>query len=229
MRIDKFLVECGVGSRREVKDYLAKGFIRVNSRIIKSSKDKVDEINDEIFFKERKLQYKSERYYIMYKPSGYITATDDFKEKTVMDILPKWVNKKGLFPVGRLDKDTEGLLLFTNNGQLSHQLLSPKKHVKKKYYLELESPINIEDIEKLKNGVIILGDYLTKQAEVEVIEDSKIYLTITEGKFHQVKEMLKAVGNKVIYLKRVSFGNLNLEGMKIGEVKEIGVEEIKGL
>ncbi len=229
MRIDKFLVECGVGSRREVKDYLAKGFIRVNSRIIKSSKDKIDEINDEIFFKERKLQYKSERYYIMYKPSGYITATDDFKEKTVMDILPEWVNKKGLFPVGRLDKDTEGLLLFTNNGQLSHQLLSPKKHVKKKYYLELESPISTEDIENLKNGVVILGDYLTKQAEVEVIEDSKIYLTITEGKFHQVKEMLKAVGNKVIYLKRVSFGNLSLEGMKIGEVKEIGVEDIKGL
>jgi 16S rRNA pseudouridine516 synthase len=229
MRIDKFLVECGVGSRREVKDYLAKGFIRVNSRIIKSSKDKIDEINDEIFFKERKLQYKSERYYIMYKPSGYITATDDFKEKTVMDILPEWVNKKGLFPVGRLDKDTEGLLLFTNNGQLSHQLLSPKKHVKKKYYLELESPISTEDIENLENGVVILGDYLTKQAEVEVIEDSKIYLTITEGKFHQVKEMLKAVGNKVIYLKRVSFGNLSLEGMKIGEVKEIGVEDIKGL
>jgi 16S rRNA pseudouridine516 synthase len=165
----------------------------------------------------------------MYKPSGYITATDDFKEKTVMDILPEWVNKKGLFPVGRLDKDTEGLLLFTNNGQLSHQLLSPKKHVKKKYYLELESPISTEDIENLKNGVVILGDYLTKQAEVEVIEDSKIYLTITEGKFHQVKEMLKAVGNKVIYLKRVSFGNLSLEGMKIGEVKEIGVEDIKGL
>jgi 16S rRNA pseudouridine516 synthase len=229
MRIDKFLVECGVGSRREVKDYLAKGFIRVNSRIIKSSKDKIDEINDEIFFKERKLQYKSERYYIMYKPSGYITATDDFKEKTVMDILPEWVNKKGLFPVGRLDKDTEGLLLFTNNGQLSHQLLSPKKHVKKKYYLELESPISTEDIENLENGVVILGDYLTKQAEVEVIEDSKIYLTITEGKFHQVKEMLKAVGNKVIYLKRVSFGNLSLEGMKIGEVKEIEVEDIKGL
>jgi 16S rRNA pseudouridine516 synthase len=226
MRIDKFLVECGIGSRREVKDFISKGLVYINEKMAKSPKDKVKETQDEIFFDNLKLEYKSERYYIMYKPAGCVTATKDFKEKTVMDILPEWVNKKDLFPVGRLDKDTEGLLLFTNNGKLAHQLVSPKKHVKKKYYVELEKSIYEKDIEKLKEGVVILDDYKTKKAEVEKVGDKKIFLTITEGKFHQVKEMLKSVGNKVVYLKRVSFGNLNLEGMKVGEVKEITIEDI---
>lgn len=226
MRLDKYLVECGVGSRSEIKQILLKKLIKVNGKITTSSKEHIDEVKDEIYFMEKKLEYKEFRYYIMNKPSGYITATEDKKEKTVMEILPEWVIKKDLSPVGRLDKDTEGLLLFTNDGKLSHELLSPKKHVEKIYEVHLEKEISKESIEKLEKGVIILDGYLTKPAKIEKISDLVINLTISEGKFHQVKEMLKAVDNKVIYLKRIKFGNLELNDLKIGEVIEINKENI---
>lgn len=162
----------------------------------------------------------------MNKPEGYITALkDDFCE-TVMDILPAWVIKKDLVPVGRLDKDTEGLLLFTNNGKVNHNLLSPKKHVDKTYYVRLEKDINDDEIKKLEEGVVILDDYFTKEAKVEKIATNEIYLTISEGKYHQVKEMLKAVENKVVYLKRTKFGKLSLGELEKGEVKEIELEDI---
>ena len=163
----------------------------------------------------------------MHKPSGYITAIDDYREKTVMEVLPEWVIRKDLFPVGRLDKDTEGLLLFTNNGRLSHELLSPKKHVDKIYEVHLRESISDENIKKLESGVIILDNYFTKEAKVNKVEDKIIELTITEGKYHQVKEMLKAVGNEVFYLKRLSFGKLELGNLKKGEVIEISLEDIE--
>lgn len=227
MRLDKFLVECGVGSRTEVKKILANGQIRVNGAIAKSPKEHIDELKDVITYKNDNLEYKEFRYYVMHKPSGYITATEDFREKTVMEILPEWVIKKDLFPVGRLDKDTEGLLLFTNNGKLSHDLLSPKKHVDKTYEVHLRDSISDESIKKLEEGVIILDSYFTKEAKVNKVEDKIIELTITEGKYHQVKEMLKAVENEVIYLKRLSFGKLELGALKKGEVIEIDLENIE--
>ena len=208
MRLDKFLVECGIGSRTEVKKILGNGQVKVNGVITKSSKEQIDETKDKITCKNEELEYKEFRYYVMHKPSGYITAIDDYREKTVMEVLPEWVIRKDLFPVGRLDKDTEGLLLFTNNGRLSHELLSPKKHVDKIYEVHLRESISDENIEKLENGVIILDNYFTKEAKVNKVEDKIIELTITEGKYHQVKEMLKAVGNEVVYLKRLSFGKL---------------------
>ena len=159
------------------------------------------------------------------KKGGYITAVDDPKDKTVMDLLPEWVIKKDLAPVGRLDKDTEGLLLLTNDGQLNHRLLSPKSHVDKTYYAELEKDISEDDLEKLRNGVDI-GGYITMPALAEKIDDKKIHLTIKEGKFHQVKKMLEAVDNKVIYLKRISFGKLKLDDMELGEVREVNLEDI---
>ena len=167
MRLDKFLVECGVGSRTEVKKILANGQIRVNGAIAKSPKEHIDELKDVITYKNDNLEYKEFRYYVMHKPSGYITATEDFREKTVMEILPEWVIKKDLFPVGRLDKDTEGLLLFTNNGKVSHDLLSPKKHVDKTYEVHLRDSISDESIKKLEEGVIILDSYFTKEAKVK--------------------------------------------------------------
>ena len=227
MRLDKFLVECGIGSRTEVKTVLLSGQVRVNGAIVKSPKEKINEIEDKITYKNNELKYKEFRYYIMHKPSGYITATEDDREKTVMDVLPEWVIKKDLFPVGRLDKDTEGLLLFTNNGKLSHELLSPKKHVNKTYEVHLKENISDEDILQLEKGVTILDGYFTKEAKVDKIEDKIVNLTITEGKYHQVKEMLKAVGNEVVYLKRLSFGKLKLGNLKKGEVIEIEVEEIE--
>ena len=227
MRLDKFLVECGIGSRTEVKKILGNGQVKVNGVITKSSKEQIDEIKDKITCKNEELEYKEFKYYVMHKPSGYITAIDDYREKTVMEVLPEWVIRKDLFPVGRLDKDTEGLLLFTNNGRLSHELLSPKKHVDKIYEVHLRESISDENIKKLESGVIILDNYFTKEAKVNKVEDKIIELTITEGKYHQVKEMLKAVGNEVFYLKRLSFGKLELGNLKKGEVIEISLEDIE--
>ena len=227
MRVDKFLVEWGIGSRTEVKKILGNGQVKVNGVITKSSKEQIDEIKDKITCKNEELEYKEFRYYVMHKPSGYITAIDDYREKTVMEVLPEWVIRKDLFPVGRLDKDTEGLLLFTNNGRLSHELLSPKKHVDKIYEVHLRESISDENIKKLESGVIILDNYFTKEAKVNKVEDKIIELTITEGKYHQVKEMLKAVGNEVFYLKRLSFGKLELKKKKKGEVIEISLEDIE--
>ncbi len=226
MRLDKYLTECGIGSRKEVKKIIDSGAVSVNEKIVSSPKENVNEEKDIVKYNEKIIKYKKFRYYILNKISGYITAVDDPKEKTVMDILPDWVIKKDLAPVGRLDKDTEGLLLLTNDGQLNHRLLSPKSHVDKTYYAELEKDISEDDLEKLRKGVDI-GGYITMPAEAKKIEEKKIHLTIKEGKFHQVKKMLEAVNNKVVYLKRISFGKLELKEMELGEVKEVEIEDIE--
>lgn len=225
MRIDKFLVECGVGSRKEVKELLKSRKIRVNGLFITSPKENIEEEKDEVYYGEKKLSYQEFRYYILHKKAGYVTALEDSRDATVMDLLPEWVIKKDLAPVGRLDKDTEGLLLFTNDGKLNHQLLSPKSHVDKTYHASLECDITEEALEKLREGVMI-GEYKTLPAKAEKLEDRKISLTIREGKFHQVKKMLEAVGNKVIYLKRISFGKLVLGDLELGAVKEVSLEDI---
>lgn len=225
MRLDKFLVECGVGSRKEVKELIKNGEIKVNSSVIEDSALKIKEDSDYIFYKEKKITYKKYRYYIMNKKQGYITAVEDTNQATVMELLPEWVIRKDLFPVGRLDKDTEGLLLFTNDGKLAHDLVSPKKHVDKIYYAELEKTILEKELESLEKGVDI-GGYITKPAKATKIDSNKIYLNIQEGKFHQVKKMLNAVGNEVIYLKRISFGKLKLEELDLGEVKEVALDDI---
>lgn len=225
MRLDKFLVECGLGSRKEVKEIISNGKITVNGEVTIVNKQNIDEASDEIRFQDEILTYKKYRYYIMNKKAGYITATEDFKERTVMELLPDWVIKKDLAPVGRLDKDTEGLLLFTNDGKLNHKLLSPKSHVDKTYYVEVENDLRTEDLISLENGVTI-DDYFTMPAQAKKIEDKKLLLTIREGKFHQVKKMLEAVGNKVLYLKRISFGKLKLNNLELGGVKEVSLEDI---
>lgn len=226
MRLDKYLTECGCGTRSQVKILLKKGAVKVNEKIEKSPKTNVDTDKDMVTLEGKKITYKEFRYYIMHKPAGVITATEDRYEKTVMDVLPQWVITKNLVPVGRLDKDTEGLLLFTNDGKLNHNLLSPKNHVDKTYYVELEREISDDDITKLESGVEILDGYMTKEARVQKVSDKVIHLTIVEGKFHQVKEMLKAVDNKVTYLKRLTFGNLSLGSLAKGEVVEVELEDI---
>ena len=225
MRLDKFLVECGIGSRSEVKKIIDQREIKVNDIIVTSPKTNINEISDNVTYNDNKLEYKEFRYYILNKKAGYITAVEDPKEKTVMELLPSWVIKKDLAPVGRLDKDTEGLLLLTNDGKLNHKLLAPKSHVNKTYYVELQESISESDLKKLENGVDI-GGYTTMPAQVEKIDNFKIYLTLKEGKFHQVKKMLEAVKNKVIYLKRVKFGKLELNSLELGEVKEVKLDEI---
>ena len=225
MRLDKFLVECGIGSRSEVKKLISSGAITIDGNICKDNNKNIDEKNSVVEYKERRVIYKEFRYYKLYKIDGYITATEDKKEKTVMELLPDWVNKKDLFPVGRLDKDTEGLLLFTNDGKLAHEVTSPKKHVDKIYRVLLKNEIGEGVIAKLESGVDI-GGYITQPAKAEVINSKEILLNIREGKFHQVKKMLKAVGNEVIYLKRETFGKLTLDDMAPCEVREIEREAI---
>ncbi|AVQ29129.1 rRNA pseudouridine synthase [Fusobacterium ulcerans] len=225
MRLDKFLTECGLGSRREVKELLNTGEITVNGAVADNPQMNIKENDDEVFYQERKLEYKKFRYYILNKKAGYITAVGDARDQTVMDLLPDWVIKKDLAPVGRLDKDTEGLLLLTSDGALNHKLLSPKNHVEKTYYAELEKEISEADLERLRNGVDI-GGYITMPGKAVKIDSCKIHLTIKEGKFHQVKKMLEAVGNKVTFLRRVSFGKLKLEDLELGAVKEVSIEDI---
>ncbi|MGL5377407.1 MAG: pseudouridine synthase [Cetobacterium sp.] len=225
MRLDKFLVECGVGSRSEVKILISSAEINVDGAICKDNKKNIDEVNTVIQYRGNRIIYKEFRYYKLYKIDGYITATEDKKDKTVMELLPEWVNKKDLFPVGRLDKDTEGLLLFTNDGKLAHEVTSPKKHVDKIYRVLLKDEIGAEEIKQLEEGVDI-GGYITQPAKVEIVNVKEILLNIKEGKFHQVKKMLKAVNNEVLYLKRETFGKLTLEDMTPCEVREINREDV---
>lgn len=227
MRLDKFLVAMEVGTRSEVKNIIKKGQITIDGTICKNADCKFDETSSVICYQGHPLVYKEFQYYMLNKPQGVVSATEDNHDKTVLDLL-RDVRKKDLFPVGRLDKDTEGLLLLTNDGALAHSLLSPKKHVDKTYLAGLRSPISEEDITQLENGVDIGEEKLTLPAKVKVLDPLQIELTIHEGKFHQVKRMLQAVSNEVIYLKRISFGSLSLDpSLDLGEYRELTDEEVR--
>lgn len=226
MRLDKFLTEMEIGSRSQVKTYIKKGLIEVNGVVCKDADYKLDENTDTVLYAGEVLSYQKFQYFILNKPQGVVTATRDEKEKTVMDLL-EGVRKKDLAPVGRLDKDTEGLLLITNDGALAHRLLSPKKHVDKVYRVKLAKPIGQEEIAQLEAGVDIGDESITMPAKVQKVLDMEILLTIHEGRFHQVKRMLKAVGNEVVHLKREVFGCLQLEENLItGTYRELTTEEI---
>lgn len=233
MRLDKFLANSGIGTRKEVKIILKKGKIKVNEKIVKDAKMQVDEIKDDVKIEAEKITYKPFVYIMMNKPSGVISATEDGKHKTVIDLLCEKYKNYKVFPVGRLDIDTEGLLLLTNDGVLAHNLLSPKKHVDKKYYVELKEPLTIEKKKILENGIKLEENFVTKKAKIEIIdkdediEVNSVFITISEGKFHQVKRMFKFVENEVLYLKRVKMGKLLLpEDLKLGEYRELSEEEM---
>ncbi len=227
------LANLGYGSRKEVKQLLKDGSIKVNDVIVKSAKVHIDPEKDIVTLKDEVIEYKEYIYLMMNKPQGVISATEDTRDQTVVDLLDMDDQVYSPFPVGRLDKDTEGLLLITNDGGLAHQLLSPKKHVPKTYYAVIDREVTEEDIEAFKQGVTLDDGYLTKPGELRIInsgESSEIELTITEGKFHQVKRMFEAVGKKVIYLKRISMGSLELdESLKLGEYRELTEEELSQL
>lgn len=229
IRLDKFLCEMEIGTRSQVKDMIKKGMVSVNGEMIKKADFKFDETCAKVCVKEKELSYQKFFYYMLNKPAGVISATTDKHDRTVLDLL-KDAPGKDLFPVGRLDKDTEGLLLITNDGELSHNLLSPKKHVDKTYLVETSVAVTAEMREQLENGVDIGEEKLTLPAKVKQLEDKKIELTITEGKFHQVKRMLTAVGNEVVYLKRLSMGSLKLDKcLKLGEYRNLTEKEVEEL
>ena len=236
MRLDKFLANSGIGTRKEVKEILKNKKISVNDAFVKDGKIQIDEEKDIVKYEDNIIYYKPFVYIMMNKPAGVISATEDNHHRTVIDLLNDEYRTYDIFPVGRLDIDTEGLLLLTNDGILSHNLLSPKKHVDKKYYVKIANPLTEEDIKTLENGIKLEENFITKNAKVEIIcnnienNEYLAYITISEGKFHQVKRMFKAVNNEVLYLKRVKMGNLLLdENLKLGEYRELTAEELDSL
>lgn len=229
MRLDKYLTTLGVGSRSQVKELIKKGKIKVNNQTVNKPELHIDENNDVVNIDGLDLSYHKFYYYMMNKPPEVLTAVSDFQCKTVLDIMDV-IPKKGLFPVGRLDKDTEGLLLITNDGELAHLLLSPGRHVEKTYYVELDGILKDEYIKRFKEGLNIGLKSNTKPAILEIIDYNKAYITITEGKYHQVKRMFKHFGLTVTYLKRLKMGPLVLDdSLELGEYRELAEEEVNQL
>lgn len=220
-----------IGSRSQVKTYVKQGLVTVNGAPAKNADQKIDETKDIVTYRGEMLRYQQYHYYMLNKPQGVVSATQDNVSKTVLELLPV-EKRRNISPVGRLDKDTEGFLLLTDDGDLAHRLLAPSKHVDKRYLVQIASPLSDADKKVLEEGVDIGEDSLTKPAKVERVNgtENQILLTIHEGKFHQVKRMLKAVGNEVTALKRVNFGALALdESLKPGEYRELTNEEINEL
>ena len=235
MRLDKFLVACAVGSRTEVKNLLKAGRVTVNGKKEKSAKLQIDEERDEIRFDGQVLEYEEFVYYMMNKPKGVISATEDPKHRTVLDLLDVIAQSKEVFPVGRLDIDTHGLLLLTNNGQLAHALLSPKRHVDKTYLAQVKGIMAQEDVEIFAKG-IPLKDFTCQPARLEILStdaeknQSQIRVTIAEGKFHQVKRMVAYCGKEVVDLQRLTMGTLVLdENLQRGEWRRLTKEELEVL
>ena len=232
IRLDKFLSEMSGWTRSEVKKIVRTGSVTVDGNEVKKPETKIDEKLSIVSVDGRQIKYNKYEYYMLNKPAGVISATEDKREKTVIDLIIER-KRKDLFPVGRLDRDTEGLLLISNDGELAHRLLSPSKHVDKVYYAQIDGEVTIEDVEAFQQGVDIGEEKLTRPAKLRVLKSgtqSEIELTICEGKFHQVKRMFQAVGKEVVYLKRLQMGTLILdESLKPGEYRELTEQEIADL
>lgn len=233
MRIDKLLAHSGLGTRKEVKKLLKTKIVEVNEVIVTDPKTHVDPETDSVTVGGEPIDYQEFVYFMMHKPQGVISATEDEMHDTVLDLLEPNDSMQEPHPVGRLDIDTEGLLILTNDGRLTHRLLSPKRHVDKVYYVEVDGILTEDDIEAFKKGVVLDDDYETMPAELTILETdkesnhSKAELTIREGKFHQVKRMMAAVGKQVVYLKRVSMGPLELDdNLELGSYRELTLDEI---
>jgi len=232
-RLDKILSNMGYGSRKEIKLIMKKGLVKVDGKVINDGSQHINPNTNLVEINGDTLVYKEFIYIMMNKPKGVLSASFDFRAETVVDLLDEKYQLYQPFPVGRLDKDTEGLLVLTNDGKLTHEVLAPKKHIPKTYYSKVEGVVDEEDICKFQQGVELDDGYKTLPAHLNIIkkgEISEITLTIFEGKFHQVKRMFHAVNKKVIFLKRISMGNLKLdESLGLGEYKEMTEAEIKSL
>lgn len=233
MRLDKYLCDMQLGTRSQIREAVKKGLVTVNGGLVKTPDFKLDEKKDTVTYMGEAVAYQTLYYYMLHKPAGYVTATRDGREPTVMELLPH-ASGKALSPVGRLDKDTEGLLLITNDGELAHNLLSPKKHVAKTYYVECDGRLDQDAVARLERGVDIGDETPTLPAKVHLTAQSKnaccMELTITEGRFHQVKRMVQAVGATVTYLKRLSMGTLTLdESLEKGCYRPLTEKELADL
>ena len=225
MRIDKFLADNSIGTRKEIKSFIKAGRVSVNGASVSDPGMHIDPANDEVGFDGRLIEYEKFHYYMLNKPAGTVSSTKEGASVTVVEILAE-EGVRNLSPVGRLDKDTEGLLILTDDGELLHALISPKKHVGKEYLVVTEKPVSEDDLEKLEAGVDIGDDKPTLPAKAQMKDDG-LHLTITEGRFHQVKRMLEAVDNKVTYLKRLKMGELELDpALKEGEYRKLTIAEL---
>ena len=233
MRLDKYLCETGFGTRSQVKDLLKKGQVMVNGEVVKKPELKINETTDQILCQGKKASYQKNIYLMLHKPAGVVSATEDNREKTVLDLVRPEDRKNGLFPVGRLDKDTEGLLLLTDDGELAYRLLSPKKHVDKTYYAKIDGQVTEEHVKQFREGLDIGDEKKTLPAVLTILLSgpvSEIEVTIHEGRFHQIKRMFEAVGCKVTYLKRLSMGSLVLdETLPPEEYRPLTEAELEGL
>ena len=232
IRLDKYLADMGVGTRSELKKIIRSGRVTIDGETAKKPEEKVDPDTQNVMFDGKLISYSKYEYYMLHKPAGVVSATRDTKEKTVIDLITG-TKRKDLFPVGRLDKDTEGLLLITNDGDLAHRLLSPAKHVDKTYYAKIDGCVTLEDVEAFKHGLDIGDEEPTMPAVLEILksaEESEIKVTIQEGRYHQVKRMFEAVGKTVVYLKRLSMGSLMLdETLEKGAFRLLTDEELEQL
>jgi 16S rRNA pseudouridine516 synthase len=232
LRLDKYLADMGAGTRSEVKKAIAKGQVSIGGLVVKRPETKIDIEQDEVEYQGRSVSYVEYEYYMLNKPAGVVSATEDKKEQTVVDLIESRL-RKDLFPVGRLDKDTEGLLLITNDGKMAHRLLSPKKHVDKVYYARIKGNVSQADVQAFSDGLDIGEKQRTLPAKLAVLkadEISEIEVTIHEGKFHQVKRMFEAVEKEVLYLKRIRMGSLELDDTLLpGTYRKLTEKEISEL
>ena len=226
-RLDKIIATQTGYSRKEVKDLIKQKRVRVNNEIISKSDVKVDSENDKIIIDESEIKIKKHIYLILNKPKGYISATEDRSMKTVLDLIPKQYLHRNLFPAGRLDRDTTGLMLITDDGEFAHNILSPKKHIKKIYNVTIDLPVNQEMVNGFKRGVM-LNDGECKSANLEITGTNTAVVTLTEGRYHQIKRMFGCYGAKVVELQRIGMGNFKLpNNLKLGECREITENELK--
>ena len=234
MRIDKCLADCGLGTRSEVKSLLKAKRITVNGKVVNNGKVQVNPETDDIMFDGETIQYEEFVYIMMNKPKGVVSATEDNLHKTVLDLINPLYFKKGVFPVGRLDIDTHGLLLLTNDGELAHRLLSPKKHVTKNYQARVEGVMTVEDAAAFEKGIVLSDGTECMPARLDILsttqDESIVQIHLKEGKFHQVKRMVKACGKTVVDLQRLTMGPLKLdESLALGESRPLTEEELQSL
>ena len=232
-RLDKFLCDSLNITRKEAKEAVKKGKVTINGELVKKPESKLDAEDDQVEFDHQPVTFEQFHYLMRHKPQGVVSATKDNHDKTVLDLIHEDFKEK-LFPVGRLDKDTEGLLLLTDDGMLAHELLSPKKHVDKVYFAKVSGRFTEEEIKRFREGLDIGNGEKAKEAGLKILkagqEQSEVLITITEGKFHQVKRMVKAVGSEVLYLKRLSMGPLKLdEDLKLGTYRRLSEAELQEL
>ena len=230
IRLDKFFTETGTLTRSEAGNAIKKGLVTVNGEVIKKPDCKINETSSKVTYCGEVIKYQKYVYIMLNKPNGVVSATEDARQKTVLDLLPEKYKKMGLFPCGRLDKDTLGLVILTNDGASSHKLLSPKNHVAKVYHFNCADPLDKQSEHKIEQGILLKDGYVTKPCKIHMKEKKVGYIELTEGKYHEIKRMFGAVGNKITYLERVSFGAIKLdENLKRGEYRNLTEQEIKDL